>query len=112
MSIVVVGFLAYDTVETPNGKVEEVLGGGASYFAIAARFFSPVSIVAVVGSDFKAEDMRLFTDRNIDVRGVAKRERARLFRSWFWQTRHMPVNCVERNLEPRIFVDRTPAGET
>ncbi|MGA9721013.1 MAG: PfkB family carbohydrate kinase [Candidatus Binatus sp.] len=74
MSIVVVGFLAYDTVETPNGKVEEVLGGGASYFAIAARFFSPVSVVAVVGSDFKAEDMRLFTERNIDVRGVAKRE--------------------------------------
>jgi sugar/nucleoside kinase (ribokinase family) len=74
MSIVVVGFLAYDTVETPNGKVEEVLGGGASYFAIAARFFSPVSIVAVVGSDFKAEDMRLFTERNIDVRGIAKRE--------------------------------------
>jgi sugar/nucleoside kinase (ribokinase family) len=74
MSIVVVGFLAYDTVETPTGKVEEVLGGGASYFAIAARFFSPVSVVAVVGSDFKAEDMRLFTERNIDVRGVVKRE--------------------------------------
>ena len=55
MSIVVVGFLAYDTVETPNGKVDEVLGGGASYFAIAARFFSPVSVVAVVGTDFKAE---------------------------------------------------------
>ncbi len=74
MSIVAVGFLAYDTVETPNGKVEEVLGGGASYFAIAARFFSPVSIVAVVGSDFKPEDFQLFTDRNIDVRGVARRE--------------------------------------
>jgi sugar/nucleoside kinase (ribokinase family) len=74
MSIVVVGFLAYDTVETPNGKVDEVLGGGASYFSIAARFFSPVSIVAVVGADFKAEDMRLFTERNIDVRGVVKRE--------------------------------------
>jgi len=74
MSIVVVGFLAYDTVETPNGKVEEVIGGGASYFAIAARFFSPVSIVAVIGSDYRAEDMQMFTDRNIDVRGVVKRE--------------------------------------
>jgi sugar/nucleoside kinase (ribokinase family) len=74
MSIVVVGFLAYDTVETPNGKVEEVIGGGASYFSIAARFFSPVSIVAVVGTDYKAEDFQLFTDRNIDVRGVVKRE--------------------------------------
>jgi sugar/nucleoside kinase (ribokinase family) len=74
MSIVAVGFLAYDTVETPNGKVEEVMGGGASYFAIAARFFSPVSIVAVVGTDYKAEDTKLFTDRNIDLRGVIKRE--------------------------------------
>jgi sugar/nucleoside kinase (ribokinase family) len=74
MSIVVVGFLAYDTVETPTGKVEEVIGGGASYFSIAARFFSPVSIVAVVGTDYKAEDLRLFTERNIDVRGVVKRE--------------------------------------
>ena len=72
MSIVVVGFLAYDTVETPTGKVDEVLGGGASYFAIAARFFSPVSVVAVVGSDFKTEDMRLFTERNIDTRGIVK----------------------------------------
>jgi sugar/nucleoside kinase (ribokinase family) len=74
MSIVVVGFLAYDTVETPGGKVEEVLGGGASYFSIAARFFSPVSIVAVVGTDYRPEDFQLFTDRNIDVRGVVKRE--------------------------------------
>jgi len=74
MSIVVVGFLAYDTVETPTGKVVEVMGGGASYFSIAARFFSPVSVVAVVGTDYKAEDFQLFTDRNIDVRGVVKRE--------------------------------------
>jgi len=74
MSIVVVGFLAYDTVETPNGKVEEVMGGGASYFAIAARFFSPVSIVAVVGTDYKPEDFKVFTDRNIDLRGVVKHE--------------------------------------
>ena len=45
MSIVVVGFLAYDTVETAAGKAEEVMGGGGSYFSVAARFFSPVSIV-------------------------------------------------------------------
>jgi sugar/nucleoside kinase (ribokinase family) len=74
MSIVAVGFLAYDTIETPNGKVEEVMGGGASYFAVAARFFSPVSIVSVVGTDYKPDDLRLFTERNIDVRGVVKRE--------------------------------------
>ncbi len=74
MSIVAVGFLAYDTIETPTGKVEEVMGGGASYFAVAARFFSPVSIVSVVGTDYKPDDFRLFTERNIDVRGVVKLE--------------------------------------
>jgi sugar/nucleoside kinase (ribokinase family) len=74
MSIVVVGFLAYDTVETPNGKVEEVMGGGGGYFSLAARFFSPVSVVAVVGTDYKAEDFQRFTDRNIDVRGVVVRD--------------------------------------
>jgi sugar/nucleoside kinase (ribokinase family) len=74
MSIVVVGFMAYDTVETPNGKVEEVMGGGASYFAVAARFFSPVSIVSVVGTDYRPEDWRIFTDRAIDMRGVVRLE--------------------------------------
>ena len=74
MSIVVVGFLAYDTVETPNGRADEVLGGAASFFAVSACFFAPVSVVAVVGSDFKPEDYRIFTDRNVDLRGVVKRE--------------------------------------
>jgi sugar/nucleoside kinase (ribokinase family) len=73
MSIVVVGFMAYDSVETAAGKAEEVVGGGASYFSVASRFFSPVSVVAVVGNDFRPEHFQIFTDRNIDVRGVVKR---------------------------------------
>ena len=52
MSIVVVGSVAYDTIETRSGRADDVLGGSASYFALAARFFSPVSIVAAVGADF------------------------------------------------------------
>jgi sugar/nucleoside kinase (ribokinase family) len=74
MSIVVVGTIGYDTIETQNGGVSEALGGSASYFSLAARFFSPVSVVAAVGSDFKAEHQDLFADRNIDLRGVAQRE--------------------------------------
>ncbi len=74
MSIIVVGFLAYDTVETPNGKVEEVMGGGASYFSIAARYFSPVSVVAVVGSDYRHDDFQTLAERNIDLRGVVRRD--------------------------------------
>jgi len=53
--------------------VVEALGGSASFFSVAARFFAPVSIVAVVGSDFKGEFRRLFEDRNIDLRGLEER---------------------------------------
>lgn len=74
MSIVVVGTIGYDTIETQNGGVSEALGGSASYFSLAARFFSPVSVVAAVGSDFKADHQELFAERNIDVRGVMQRE--------------------------------------
>lgn len=73
MSIVVVGSVAHDTVETVHGGVVEALGGSASFFSVAARFFAPVSIVAVVGSDFKAEFRRLLEDRNIDLRGLEER---------------------------------------
>ncbi|HEY6417999.1 MAG TPA: PfkB family carbohydrate kinase [Candidatus Binataceae bacterium] len=84
MSIVVVGSVAYDTVETANGGVTEALGGSASYFAIAARFFTPVSIVAVVGTDFRPEDLQLLADRGIDVRGLEQRE-GKTFR---WHARY------------------------
>src|ERR1700748_3730067 len=72
MSIVVVGTIGYDTVDTMRGGVADALGGSASYFALAARFFAPVSIVAAVGTDFRDEDWQLFRERNIDVRGMAK----------------------------------------
>ncbi len=70
MSIVVVGSVAYDTVETGRGSVTGALGGSASYFAVAARFFTPVSVVAVVGTDFKPEDRQRLSDRGIDLRAL------------------------------------------
>ncbi|HZP44850.1 MAG TPA: PfkB family carbohydrate kinase [Candidatus Binataceae bacterium] len=72
MSIVVVGSIGYDTVETTHGGVTDALGGSASFFALAARFFAPVSIVAAVGTDFRAEDWQLFRERSIDVRGMVQ----------------------------------------
>lgn len=68
MSIVVVGSVAYDTVEAGNEKVIDALGGSASYFSVAARFFTPVSIVAVVGEDFKEQDHAMLAARGIDLR--------------------------------------------
>jgi len=70
MSLLVVGTVALDTVETPFGKVEDALGGTASYFAFAARHYTSVKIVGVVGEDFPREYLDLFHRRNIDVAGL------------------------------------------
>jgi sugar/nucleoside kinase (ribokinase family) len=73
MSIVAVGAVAYDTIETPHGTVTGALGGSLSYFALGARFFGPVSIIAAVGDDFRDEDRRLFAERGIDTRALVHR---------------------------------------
>ena len=72
MSILVVGSVAYDTVETPFGKAERVLGGSASFFAVAASFFSPVNLVGVVGSDFGEKQLAAFAGRPIDTSGLER----------------------------------------
>ena len=72
MSILVVGSVAFDSVKTPFGEVEEVLGGSASYFSIAASFFSPVKLVAVVGEDFPPQHLKLFRDFSVDTKGLQK----------------------------------------
>jgi sugar/nucleoside kinase (ribokinase family) len=70
MSILVVGSVAYDTVESPFGRAERVLGGSASFFAVAASFFVPVNLVGVVGRDFGEEQMAAFRGRGIDLEGL------------------------------------------
>ena len=70
MSLLVVGTLAYDTVETPSGRVEDVLGGAATYFSCAAAFFGPVRLVSVVGEDFRAEDRQLLEERGVRLDGL------------------------------------------
>ena len=72
MSILVVGSVAYDTVETPFGRAEKVLGGSASFFSVAAAFFAPVRLVAVVGDDFSAKAMAAFQGRPIDLEGLER----------------------------------------
>jgi sugar/nucleoside kinase (ribokinase family) len=72
MSLVVVGSLAYDAVETPHGKIDRMLGGACTYISLAASYFTPVSIVGVVGEDFADEDVRLLSGRGIDVEGMER----------------------------------------
>src|SRR5579872_3537804 len=70
MSLVVVGSVAYDGVETPHGKVDRMLGGAATYISLAASYFTEVKIVAVVGDDFAKQDRDLLASRKIDIAGM------------------------------------------
>ncbi len=70
MSILVVGSIALDTVETPFGKVEDSPGGSALYFSAAASFFAPVNVVGVVGKDFDFEQIDFLRQRNVDLGGL------------------------------------------
>ena len=72
MSLLVVGSVAFDSVKTPFGQVEGVLGGSATYFSLAASYFTDVNLVAVVGEDFTDEHMRIFDNRQIDLRGLQR----------------------------------------
>jgi len=74
MSVLVVGSLAFDSIRSPFGEVEEVLGGSAAYFSLAASFFSPVRMVSVVGRDFPAGAIRLFEERGVDTAGLVVAE--------------------------------------
>ena len=70
MSILVVGSVAFDSIETPHGQVERCLGGAATHFSLAASFFTQVRVIAVVGEDFTAEHEHVLTARGIDTDGI------------------------------------------
>jgi sugar/nucleoside kinase (ribokinase family) len=72
MALLVVGTVAFDSIRTPHGKAENILGGSATYFSLAASRFVPVQIVAVVGDDFGEEHLRLFQDRGVDTAGLER----------------------------------------
>ncbi len=73
MSLLVVGSVGLDTVETPHGRVEDVLGGSASFFSAAASYFAPVRLVGVVGEDFPDAHRRFLVARGVDVSGLQTR---------------------------------------
>lgn len=72
MSILVVGSVAFDSIETPHGRVDHCLGGAATHFALAASYFTKVRVIAVVGEDFTPQHEKVFTDRDIDTQGIER----------------------------------------
>ncbi|MGO9088069.1 MAG: PfkB family carbohydrate kinase [Candidatus Sulfotelmatobacter sp.] len=79
MSILVVGSVAYDDITSPSGSVKNILGGAATYFALAASYFTKVRVVAVVGDDFGPEQESVFHKHGIDTRGI-ERGKGKTFR--------------------------------
>jgi sugar/nucleoside kinase (ribokinase family) len=100
MSVVVVGTVAFDSIETPLGSAERILGGSASYFALGASFFAPVRVVGVIGQDFPQEYIELLTARGIDIAGI-KKEPGETFH---WRGRYHEDINVRDTLELHLNV--------
>jgi len=104
--LLVVGSLAIDTLETPGGRAVEVLGGAATYFAVAASFFTPVQMVGVVGEDFPRSELAWFRERGIDLAGLEVRPG----RSMRWTGRyHEDMNVRDTlSFEANVFESFAP----
>lgn len=90
MSVLVVGSIAFDSIETPFGTVRDALGGSASFFSYSASFFTKPRLVGVVGEDFPQEHVRLFESRGIDTSGLTVQRNGKTFR---WTGRyHQDMN--------------------
>ncbi|MDR1959531.1 MAG: PfkB family carbohydrate kinase [Planctomycetaceae bacterium] len=101
MSLLVVGSLAIDTIETPQDRRENVLGGSATHFAHAACFFSPVQLVGVVGEDWPEEYTRFFENRNIDMTGMEVQKGGKTFR---WTGKYLENMDDRETLETQLNV--------
>ena len=107
MSILVVGSVAFDSIKTPFGEKERVLGGSATHFSVAASFFTEVRVVAVVGDDFGPEEEAVFAERQIDISDL---ERVAGQRSFQWKGEYGYDLNVARTLDTQlnVFADFNP----
>jgi sugar/nucleoside kinase (ribokinase family) len=106
MGILVVGSVALDAVKTPFGKHDEILGGSASYFSVAASYFTPVAMVAVVGEDFPESHVAWFQKKGIDTTGL-QRTAGKTFR---WKGEYGFDLNVAKTLDTQlnVFADFSP----
>jgi sugar/nucleoside kinase (ribokinase family) len=106
MAITVVGSVAYDSIETPAGRRERCLGGAATYFSLAASFFTDVRVIAVVGEDFGRRQEAVFQARGIDTRGIEHTTG----KSFFWEGSYLDNlnEAKTHNTELNVFAAFAP----
>jgi len=107
MSLIVTGSISIDTIDTPTGSVQEVVGGSSIYFTAAASFFGPVRLVGAVGEDFPDEFVDVFHQFGVDVAGLERRKGSKTFR---WHGRyHDDVNMRDTiNVELNVLTEALP----
>jgi sugar/nucleoside kinase (ribokinase family) len=107
MSILVVGSVAFDSLQTPFGSAERCLGGSATYFSVAASFFTDVALVGVVGDDFTDEEMKVFAGRKIDTSGL---QRVAGTKTFFWSGEYgYDLNVAKtKDTQLNVFADFKP----
>jgi len=109
MSLLVVGSVAFDGIETPFGSTDKIIGGAATYISLTASYFTKVNIVSVVGDDFKTEDIAMLERHGINTQGLEIKQGEK---SFFWKGRyHADMNIrdtlvtelnVLANFDPQI----------
>lgn len=107
MSLLVVGSVAFDAVQTPFGEREKMLGGSATHFSLAASFFAPVRVVGVVGNDFGQDEMNVFARRDINTEDLERVESGKTF---FWRGRYdFDLNTAHTlDTQLNVFADFKP----
>ncbi len=108
MSLLVVGSLALDTIETPFGKAERTLGGSATFISVAASYFTqPVRLVGVVGGDFPKKELEYFEEREIDLEGLQIKEEGKTFH-WHGKYNYDLNTRDSITTELNVFADFDP----
>ncbi len=107
MAVTVVGSVAFDSLETPFGRRERILGGAATHFSLSASMFTDVRVVGVVGHDFGTDEFERFHRKGIDTTDL---ERVPGERSFFWKGRYDNDMQVAETLETQlnVFADFQP----
>ncbi|HZG53408.1 MAG TPA: hypothetical protein VEZ40_14855, partial [Pyrinomonadaceae bacterium] len=107
MSLLVVGSVAFDAVETPFGKREKMLGGSATHFSLSASFFTDVRVVGVVGADFGAAELDVFARHEVDTSDL---ERVQHGDTFFWRGRYdYDLNTAHTlDTQLNVFADFKP----
>jgi len=102
MSILIVGTVAFDAIETPFGKIDKIVGGAATYISLAASFFSKnLNLVSVVGEDFPKEAIQILEKHNVDTRGLQIKKGEKTF---FWSGKYHNDMNTRDTIETQLNV--------